>query len=66
LERLQAILPQAEQFKRVSSQIEILVLRAMIEYILGEGDQPVQTLLRALVLGEPEEYRRTFLDEGRV
>jgi LuxR family maltose regulon positive regulatory protein len=66
LELLQSILPQAEQFKRVSSQIEILVLRAMIEYALGKGDQAVQTLLKALALGEPEDYRRIYLDEGRV
>jgi LuxR family maltose regulon positive regulatory protein len=66
LEQLQSILPKAEQFKRVSSQIEILVLRAMIEYALGKGDQAVHTLLRALALGEPEDYRRIYLDEGRV
>jgi LuxR family maltose regulon positive regulatory protein len=66
LGHLQSILPQAVQFKRVLSEIEILVLRAMIEYALGEGDQAVQTLLRALALGEPEDYRRIFLDEGRV
>jgi LuxR family transcriptional regulator, maltose regulon positive regulatory protein len=66
LERLQAILPQAEQFKRVSSQIEILVLQAMIEYGLGEGNQAVQTLLSALALGEAENYRRIYLDEGQI
>jgi LuxR family maltose regulon positive regulatory protein len=66
LERLQSILPKAEQFKRVTSQIEILVLRAMVEYALCKGDQAVQTLLKALALGEPEDYRRIYLDEGRV
>lgn len=65
-ERLQAILPQAELFKRVSSQIEILVLRAMIEYALGEHHHAVHTLLSALALGEPEDYRRIYLDEGQV
>jgi LuxR family maltose regulon positive regulatory protein len=64
LERLRSVLPQAEQFKRVSSQIEILVLRALIERALGEHDQAVQTLLSALALGEPEDYRRIYLDEG--
>jgi LuxR family maltose regulon positive regulatory protein len=38
----------------------------MIEYALGEDDQAVQTLLRALALGEAEDYRRIYLDEGRV
>ncbi len=66
LERLQALLPKTEQFTRVTSQIEILVLRAMVEYALGEGDQAVRTLLRALALGEAEDYRRTYLDEGQV
>ena len=66
LERLQAILPQAEQFKRVSSQIEILVLQAIIEYALGESDQAGLTLLSALALGEAENYRRIYLDEGLV
>jgi LuxR family maltose regulon positive regulatory protein len=66
LELLQSTLPQAEQFKRVLSQIEILVQRAMIEYALGEGDQAVQTLLSALALGEAEDYRRIYLDEGQI
>lgn len=65
-ELLQSLLPQAEQFKRVNSKIEILVLRARVEAALGEADQSVQTLLSALALGEAEEYRRIYLDEGRV
>jgi LuxR family maltose regulon positive regulatory protein len=66
LELLQSLLPQAEQFKRATSEIEILVLRARVEAALGEADQAVQTLLSALALGEAEEYRRIYLDEGRV
>jgi LuxR family maltose regulon positive regulatory protein len=66
LERLQSLLPKAEQFTRVTSQIEILVLVAMVEDALGQGDQAVRTLLRALALGEAEDYRRIYLDEGRV
>lgn len=65
-ELLQSLLPKTEQFKRVSSQIEIQVLQAMIEYALDEDDQAVQIMLRALALGEPEDYRRIYLDEGRV
>jgi LuxR family transcriptional regulator, maltose regulon positive regulatory protein len=66
LELLQSILPKAEQFKRVTSQIEILVLQAMLENASGQGNQAVHTLLRGLALGEPEDYRRIYLDEGRV
>lgn len=66
LELLQSILPNAEQLKRVSSQIETLVLRALVERALDESDQAVHTLLRALALGEAEDYRRIYLDEGQV
>jgi len=64
LELLQSTLPQADQFKRVFSQIEILVLQAMIENALDEHERAVNTLLSALALGEPEEYQRIYLDEG--
>jgi LuxR family maltose regulon positive regulatory protein len=66
LELLRSALTQAEKFTRVSSQIEILVLRAMIEHALDEDDQAVQTLLSALALGEAEGFRRVYLDEGRT
>jgi LuxR family maltose regulon positive regulatory protein len=66
LELLQFTLPKAVQFKRVSSQIEILVLQAMLEDASGKGNQAVHTLLSALALGEPEDYCRIYLDEGRV
>jgi LuxR family maltose regulon positive regulatory protein len=65
LELLQAILPDLERLKRVTSKIEILVLQALTTYALGETDQAVSTLLRALALGEPEDYRRVYLDEGQ-
>ena len=64
LELLQSLLPTVEQFKRVTSKIEILVLKAMIEDALDEHDHAVETLLSALALGEPEDYRRIYLDEG--
>ncbi len=65
LEILQSILPEVEQFQRVTSKIEILVLQALTDYALGETNQAVNALLSALALGEPEDYRRIFLDEGR-
>jgi LuxR family maltose regulon positive regulatory protein len=64
LELLQSLLPQAERFQRVTSEIEILVLQALAEYAFGEIDQAINCLLSALALGEPEDYRRVFLDEG--
>ena len=63
-ELLESILPTAEGYQRVTSQMEILVLQAMARFALGD-DRSKQTLLRALALGEPEGYRRIFLDEGR-
>jgi LuxR family maltose regulon positive regulatory protein len=66
LSLLQLILAKAEQFKRVSSQIEIQILQAMIAYALDEPDQAVRALLRGLALGEPDDYCRIFLDEGPI
>jgi LuxR family maltose regulon positive regulatory protein len=62
-ELLGTLLLEAERFQRVSSQIEILVLQAMVQSALGDKGA-TKTLLRALALGEPEGYRRLFLDEG--
>ena len=63
-EWLGTLLPEAERFQRGASQIQILVLQAMAQYALG-NERATKTLLRALALGEPEGYRRFYLDEGR-
>jgi len=60
---LATLLPEAERFQRVSSQIQILVLQAMAQFALG-NERGTKTLLRALALGEPEGFRRFYLDEG--
>jgi LuxR family maltose regulon positive regulatory protein len=62
-EWLEMLLPEAERFQRGVSQIQILVLQAMAQYALG-NDRATKTLLRALALGEPEGFRRFYLDEG--
>ena len=64
-EILESILPNVERFKRVTSKIEILVLQALVKDALGDLDGAVAALLKALAQGEPEEYRRIFLDEGQ-
>jgi LuxR family maltose regulon positive regulatory protein len=66
LELLQSVLPDAEQYRRTTSVIEIGVLQALVLYELGEDQEAVQMLAGALALGEPEGYRRIFLDEGRT
>jgi LuxR family maltose regulon positive regulatory protein len=62
-ELLEMLLLEAERFQRVTSQIQILVLQAMVQSTLGD-EGAKKTLLRALALGEPEGYRRVYLDEG--
>jgi LuxR family maltose regulon positive regulatory protein len=62
-ELLETLLPEAVRFGRVTSQIEILVLQAMVQF--NQGDKGAKkNLLRALALGEAEGFRRIFLDEG--
>jgi LuxR family maltose regulon positive regulatory protein len=62
-EHLEMLFLEAERLQRVTSQIQILILQAMVQSTLGE-EGAAKTLLRALALGEPEGYRRFFLDEG--
>jgi LuxR family maltose regulon positive regulatory protein len=57
------LLPEAERLQRVISQIQILILLAMAQFYVKD-DTATKTLLRALAIGEPEGYRRFFLDEG--
>ena len=63
LELLGTLLPEAERFQRVTSQIQILILQAVAQFALG-NERATKTLLRALALGEPERFRRIYLDEG--
>ncbi|GAP15715.1 ATP-dependent transcriptional regulator [Longilinea arvoryzae] len=65
LELMNSIQPDAECFQRVTSQIEILVLQAIAWDALGDQPRAVKNLLQALTLGEPEGYRRVFLDGGQ-
>ena len=63
LELLGTLLPEAERFQRANSQIQVLILQAMAQSALG-NERATKTLLRALALGEPEGFRRFYLDEG--
>ncbi|MCE5207450.1 MAG: LuxR C-terminal-related transcriptional regulator [Chloroflexi bacterium] len=63
-ELLESIQNEAVRFKRVTSQIEIQILQAITSYELGDIDQATKIFRQALALGEPEGYRRTFLDGG--
>jgi LuxR family maltose regulon positive regulatory protein len=57
------LLLEAERLQRMTSQIQILVQQALVQLALGDKGS-TKTLLRALALGEPEGYRRVYLDEG--
>ena len=58
------LLHQAETGKRTGLVIEILVLQALVFQANNELDQALAVLKRALSLGKPESYSRTFIDEG--
>jgi LuxR family maltose regulon positive regulatory protein len=58
------LLEDAESKARMSSVIEILLLRALALQAQGKQDEALRTLGRALALAEPEGYIRLFLDEG--
>jgi LuxR family maltose regulon positive regulatory protein len=63
--RLLADLREAAQAAgRIGREIEILALRALTLRAKGEKERAVNTLTKALALGAPEGYVRTFVDEG--
>jgi LuxR family maltose regulon positive regulatory protein len=64
LDLLERLLEDAESKARMSSVIEILLLRALALQAQGKQDEALRTLGRALALAEPEGYVRLFLDEG--
>jgi LuxR family maltose regulon positive regulatory protein len=61
---LERLLPAAEQGKRTGSVIDVLVVQAMARQLQGDLPAAIASLRRALTLAEPEEYVRTFVDEG--
>jgi LuxR family maltose regulon positive regulatory protein len=64
LHLLNRLLLDAEPKARVSSVLEILVLRALALEAQGDRTSALSTLGRALVLAAPEGYIRLFIDEG--
>jgi LuxR family maltose regulon positive regulatory protein len=64
LRLLDRLLRDAEAKARMSSVLEILVLRALALEAHGDRTSALSTLERALVLAEPEGYIRLFVDEG--
>ncbi len=60
------MLKQAEPSGRIGVIIEILILQALAFQGEKETDQALVVLERALALAQPEEYIRSFLDEGEA
>ena len=61
---LQRQLEAAKAAGRVGNTLTILVLQALAFQMVGDGDQALSALERALSLAEPEGHVRTFVDEG--
>jgi LuxR family maltose regulon positive regulatory protein len=61
---LARLLEDAEPKARMSSVIEILMLRALALEVRGERAEALTALDRALTLAEPEGYLHLFVDEG--
>ena len=61
---LERLLKAAEEGGRTGNVIEILVLQALADQLLGDIPVALTSLERALTLAEPEGYVRIFLDEG--
>jgi LuxR family maltose regulon positive regulatory protein len=62
---LERLLTAAEAGDRFGSVLEIEVLRALALEQQGDVDSALAALSRALELGEPEGYVRTFTSEGQ-
>jgi LuxR family maltose regulon positive regulatory protein len=62
---LERLLADTEAKARMSSAIEILVLRSLALQARGDHAGSLTALSRALALAEPEGYIRLFVDEGQ-
>jgi LuxR family maltose regulon positive regulatory protein len=63
LAMLTPLLKNAEATQRTGPLIELLVLQALAQQ-QGDSSLASQTLERALLLAEPEDFIRCFIDEG--
>jgi len=65
LEVLARLMQAARDGGRTGSVIEVWVLQGLAHEALGDTEQAMAALERALLLAEPEGYIRLFVDEGR-
>ena len=59
-----ALLAETERLHLATRQAQALALRALAQHALGETDPALESLARALDLGEPGGLVRTFVDLG--
>jgi LuxR family maltose regulon positive regulatory protein len=64
LSLLNRLLPAAEKGGRHRAAIEIHVMQALAHDAAGNQNEAIKSLEKALVLGQPENFVRTFIDEG--
>jgi LuxR family maltose regulon positive regulatory protein len=62
---LSRLLQSAESYGRTGSVITISILQSLAQQARGNTEQALLSLAQALLLAEPENYVRVFLDEGR-
>lgn len=55
-----------EEKKVTRNTIEILILQAIALHGMGEEDQAIDALKEALILGKPEGFVRSFINEGET
>jgi LuxR family transcriptional regulator, maltose regulon positive regulatory protein len=65
LRLLERLLKAAEDAKRISSMIRILMIQARLYHVQGSSSRAFGSLERALTLAQPEGYFRIFVDEGK-
>jgi LuxR family maltose regulon positive regulatory protein len=63
---LKRLLRMVESSGSLGLGIQILVLQALAFQFQGESERALAALARALAVGEPEGYVRTFVGEGAV
>jgi LuxR family maltose regulon positive regulatory protein len=64
LRLLERLLASAEAAGRSGEMIELLALKALAHQAQNQIDMALSSLSQALALAEPEDYVRTFVDEG--
>ncbi|HWF87429.1 MAG TPA: LuxR C-terminal-related transcriptional regulator [Pyrinomonadaceae bacterium] len=64
LSLLSRVLPAAEKAGRHRTAIEIMILQALAHEAAGNHAEAIKPLEKALMLAQPENFVRTFIDEG--